>query len=95
MKFFESLGEWLAMYLKSNRSWEHTHNESIGEVELKNPWREDVWHHKTSKWHIRHWQNLKHAPYMSGPTPRHVWHLTCESNEAWQLSLQYGVAPNE
>lgn len=90
---FESLLKALKAYLTGHPAiWTHTHAKSIGEIEQSNPWREDVWRHKNSGFYIVYWQNLKHIPCSSGPTPRYVWHLR-RDNHDWCLTFHYDTCP--
>ena len=80
----------LSRYLTDNKDWKYTHCKSIGEIEMRSPWIEEVYTHK-SGYYIVHHQNLKHIPIMSCPTPRHTWRLQ-KSGEDWKVMFQYGVA---
>lgn len=68
----------------------HSHNEAIGEVKERNPWSEDVY--RLGKFYLVHWQNYKHEPWSSAPTPRHTWRLH-NTKSTTMLMLQYGIAP--
>lgn len=86
-KFFSLLSK----YLTQHKEWTHFHSKSIGDIEKETPWREDVWRHEKSGWRISHWQNLKHIPCMSAPTPRHSWRVG-KFGYDWNLQFQYGIA---
>lgn len=88
--FTEKDFELLTASLLSDTSWKHTHNESVGEIEKKHPWREDTWHR--ADYVITHWQNLKHISHMSSPTPRHVWKIY-RQNQVPIVTFRFGIAP--
>ena len=88
----EKLGKILESYLNDSKDWKHTHLKSIGEIDMRCPWREDTWYYHKNGWYIVHCQNYRHDPIMSGPTPRHTWRIANgNSKESWRLTLQYGV----
>jgi hypothetical protein len=89
------LFEIVEKYLKSHKEWDHNHLRSIGEIEERNPWREDVWRHP-SGWTVIKWENVVIPGYMSGPSPRYVWKLgNNKSKENWTLQLHLGIAPRK
>lgn len=93
MTFCEGLFEFIEKYLNHSDTWKHSHIRSIGEIEQRNPWREDNWRSE-SGWCITHWENVVTPGCMSFHSSRHVWKIShSKAKENWVLSVSFGIAP--